>query len=89
MNIALLIVVPLIIGFVGERYKDSQTWLFGLFLIVLFCGIEFFICMTAHAKMFEAPVCNLLYLGGIVSGVGLFHLQKRARHKAKRIKISD
>ena len=80
----LLIITPFLLGFVGERFKDMQTWRYVLIIFFLFCGIEFYYSVSLGSKIFGDLFCNILYFIGLIVSTSVFYFQKYWRKREKR-----
>ena len=78
----LLIVLPFIVGFVGERFKDAPTIFYACFITSIFVALELYHCITLNSIMFGDLTCNLILFGGVLISAGIFHLQKWLRGKS-------
>ena len=81
MNIetALLLILPIILGFVGERYKDMSTLKY--FIFISFALILAFTIIIIIDGGFFVPIkfALILSLSTIIFTTLLFHLQKKYR----------
>jgi hypothetical protein len=82
-ELGLLIIAPFVLGFVGERFKDMQTWRYALIIFFLFFGVELYHSTSLNTKIFGDSFCNILYFIGLVVSASIFHFQKYLRRKSK------
>jgi|GEM_PF-4062349 CHASE2 domain-containing sensor protein len=79
----LYIVVPLFLGYIGERYKDMRTSSYAVLIFILLLAVNTVLAITYGNKII--PSLDILLMGLLGGGsiVGLFHLQKYLRRKKK------
>lgn len=73
------IIFPIILGFVGEKYKNMSTIKYALFVSCMFIVVYLFICLTDDGSFIPSKVEMLLIAFGILFTTTLFHLQKKYR----------
>jgi hypothetical protein len=80
-DMLLLLILPLILGFVGEKYIDAKTWQYAIFIIICLTLVETYYSFSAKSGFFQDMFCNALYFVAFMVSVCIFHLQKIIRKK--------
>jgi hypothetical protein len=70
---------PVILEFVGERYKNMSTIKYALFVSCMFVLVYCFICITGGGSFISNKIEMLLIVFGILFTTTLFYLQKKYR----------
>ena len=73
------IVFPLIIGFVGERYKDMSTVKYAVFITGIFIAAYVTIVLIDGGSFIPEKFFIKLFSFGVIIITAFFHLQKRLR----------
>lgn len=74
---------PLLLGYIGERYKDMSTIKYSIIIFLTLTAINFALYL-GYGDNFIPDRFTLYYFvfgGGLI--ISLFHLQKVARRKKK------
>lgn len=75
----LYIFLPVILGFVGEKYKDMNTGKYSFFIAFVFFVVYLLIFFMEGGSFIPDKIQIGLIAFGIIFSTLLFHIQKKVR----------
>lgn len=86
MELLIYCIIPVIIGFVIQRYKFMPTPYFIVFIISVFVGYHLISCIIEGGSIYPDRFELILFISGIVICTLLFHMAKIFELKKKNKK---
>ena len=75
----LYITLPMILGFVGQKYKDISTLKYAFFITFVFLLVYLLIYITDGGSLIPSQIEVMLITFGILFPTFLFYIQKKYR----------
>lgn len=80
-------IAPFIMGLFGERYKDTSTKNYAIFMVLMLIFVYLYVVLTNNPVSWTIDFFSLsIYILTFFACTGLFHLQKILRRIEKEHK---